>query len=312
MSHYTCLVIGPDPEKQLAPYQENNMGDSPYAVFIDKTDEVLEEWEKLSASERKKYNGLASNYARDYFGYEVRDGQYGIVENPNSKWDWYQLGGRWAGFFKIKPKSIKKYDGVKANFSWGWSKEEKEKVLQDQLVDQATKGDIDFESKMEETRKLSAEVYDYVMNAVKGTAEIIPWSQIIDDEQDKNKDNYIERARERYHKQARVIAVTKLRSKLLKESTSRQLSDVEKEAMWSDSRLEDFNKTREQFIADEAEASIRTFAVVKDGKWFERGKMGWFACVSDEKDEQTWNSIYSNLLRGLPDDTLLSLYDCHI
>jgi hypothetical protein len=51
---------------------------------------------------------------------------------------------------------------------------------------------------------------------------------------------------------------------------------------------------------------------VKNGKWFERGEMGWWACVSNEKDEQTWRSIYTNLIKDLPDDTLLSVYDCHI
>lgn len=57
---------------------------------------------------------------------------------------------------------------------------------------------------------------------------------------------------------------------------------------------------------------ISVFAVVKDGKWYERGKMGWFAVVSDEKDKDAWNEEVKQLLASLPPDTLLTMYDCHI
>lgn len=29
--------------------------------------------------------------------------KYGYYRNPNAKWDWYQIGGRWRGFFPVKP-----------------------------------------------------------------------------------------------------------------------------------------------------------------------------------------------------------------
>lgn len=57
---------------------------------------------------------------------------------------------------------------------------------------------------------------------------------------------------------------------------------------------------------------ISVFAVVKDGKWYERGKMGWFAVVSDEKDKDAWSEEVKQLLASLPPDTLLTMYDCHI
>jgi len=34
--------------------------------------------------------------------------------------------------------------------------------------------------------------------------------------------------------------------------------------------------------------------------------------VTDEKDEGEWKAEFRKLLEGLPDDTLLSVYDCHI
>ena len=50
-------------------------------------------------------------YMTDYCGERFHKDQnaWGYWENPNAKWDWHQLGGRWCGFFKLKdnPKSIK-------------------------------------------------------------------------------------------------------------------------------------------------------------------------------------------------------------
>lgn len=39
----------------------------------------------------------------------------------------------------------------------------------------------------------------------------------------------------------------------------------------------------------ETRETVRSFAVITpDGEWLEKGKMGWFACVSDEQDPDDW------------------------
>lgn len=55
-----------------------------------------------------------------------------------------------------------------------------------------------------------------------------------------------------------------------------------------------------------------THAVILDGKWYERGEMGWFAMVHNEKESGRWNEEFQKLLDSIPDDTMLSVYDCHI
>ena len=49
--------------------------------------------------------------------------------NPDSKWDWYEVGGRWAGSLQLK-------EGVEPlaplHFSWGWSDAQKAKVLNEE------------------------------------------------------------------------------------------------------------------------------------------------------------------------------------
>ena len=49
-----------------------------------------------------------------------------------------------------------------------------------------------------------------------------------------------------------------------------------------------------------------------DGQWYERGQMGWWGIVKNEKDADTWGKEFNLLIDSLPDDTLLSAYDCHI
>jgi hypothetical protein len=75
--------------------------------------------------------------ARDYFGSGVivRDGAYFRLTNLNKKWDWWQLGGRWTGFLKLKPQArgLVGKPGLMTDRSPAG------------YADQAYKGDIDFE-----------------------------------------------------------------------------------------------------------------------------------------------------------------------
>lgn len=55
-----------------------------------------------------------------------------------------------------------------------------------------------------------------------------------------------------------------------------------------------------------------TFALLKDGQWYERGEMGWWGVAHDEKDEDLWKTQFNKLIEGLPNETLISIFDCHI
>lgn len=61
--------------------------------------------------------------------------------NPDSKWDWYEVGGRWAGSLQLK-------EGVEPlaplHFSYGWSDAEKKEVedMNPRKVDMAYLKDI--------------------------------------------------------------------------------------------------------------------------------------------------------------------------
>lgn len=233
MSHFTVLIIGQNPEEQLRPFDENL--DVPryvkytkeelikkgradiekyrvgtYARYMDDPTEyskgsnvahinyVANEFPlKLTWTDEQVYQDSIKYYNQSDIG---ANGEVYSDRNPKSKWDWYQLGGRWAGSLQIK-------EGVKfeePNFSWGWNQSEISEVLSQRKSDSALKKDI---------------------------------------------------------------------------------ANID---------------------------TLVTFAVIKDGQWYERGEMGWWGVVSDEKDESEWDNQFHELLKSVPDDTLLSVYDCHI
>lgn len=51
------------------------------------------------------------------------------------------------------------------------------------------------------------------------------------------------------------------------------------------------------------------FTVVRDGIWYERGRMGWFGMSWDEKSDEEWDELFKNLIKGADEFTVI---DCHI
>lgn len=112
-----------------------------YLQFVDCTDEVLREWKEGVTSAFLTPSGqylsldlqtlaiqgpdgsldvlvpsgaveVKTSYPMVYpsldafawrrWGYKNVNGRYGYYENPNAKWDWYQIGGRYSGMLVVK------------------------------------------------------------------------------------------------------------------------------------------------------------------------------------------------------------------
>lgn len=97
-----------------------------------------------------------------------------------------------------------------------------------------------------------------------------------------------------YHEQAAIIAYMK------------------REGFVLDCPVETMGFDEEEYVRIQRKQALVPFAVVKDGKWYERGSMGWFACVSGEMDREQWAEQVAQLFDGLPPDTLVTVVDCHI
>lgn len=68
-------------------------------------------------------------------------------------------------------------------------------------------------------------------------------------------------------------------------------------------------ESKEEYV--NRHSNFVTFAVIKDGKWYQRGEMGWFGIALNEKPDEVWDKEFSKLINDLPEETILSVYDCH-
>jgi hypothetical protein len=297
MTHFTVLVVGPDHEKQLAPFQENNMGDCPeeYMEFVDVTDDSKKDYEEGTRSIVLLPNGsIASKYDDrfktgkildekytypegskiveiphvhiyptfdDYMklydsGYKKVNGRYGYYENPNKKWDWWEVGGRWTGKFKLKP---------------GTNGETGKPGLMTQPAgnghaDIVIKHDIDVEYMRNEVEQSYLKRWDIVHAGVTDFT-FTTWDELL-----KQRDDgkiTIDEARKLYKEQVPVKEFNQLIKKH---------DDI---FGWSAS-LGDYLVTREEYARQGRDSALTTHAILNDGKWYERGEMGWWACCDTD------------------------------
>lgn len=77
-----------------------------------------------------------------------------------------------------------------------------------------------------------------------------------------------------------------------------------------------FDAARKKDIDFEAmyrkEEAWAPYAVVMDGKWYAIGRMGWWGVSHDNMPDDEWAAWVQELIESLSDDTLVSIYDCHI
>lgn len=52
--------------------------------------------------------------------------------------------------------------------------------------------------------------------------------------------------------------------------------------------------------------------ITPDGIWHERGEMGWWAIVANEKEQDSWEEEFKKAIEKLGNDVLVTLVDCHI
>ena len=313
MSHFTVMVIGDNVDAQLAPFQENNMGDCPaeFMEFTDTEDEFLSEYNEDSITKVVMPDGTLKNrweegvtddmerrdipfkelyatfeeFVSEYHSYEARDektGRYGYWENPNRKWDWYQVGGRWSGFLKLKPGA----KGSHGERSWMNRGAENDAGT----CDSALKGAIDFEAMRQEAGEHAADAWDKA-HELFGDRAFITWDEA---KANCTTDGTIDfdKARAIYNAQEPVKAF------------NRHFGPFQNAG--------DFLVSREQFIADARATAINTFAVLKDGEWYEKGEMGWWGMSDDKMTDAQWATKIGELLDGLSDETPITIVDCHI
>lgn len=280
MSHFAVIVITPPSSepfedllaKQLQPYHEYECTgtNDEYVQDVDVTEECREKgigWHGLEERVVSDESQVERDGAHRY-GYAVMDGDKVVKAvnrtNPNAKWDWWQVGGRYS-------KRLMVHGGAK--------------------VDSAKKGEIDFPAMEREKAANATHEWNVAQTIIDGTEPNEPWASV----RERIKDN--DAARAFYKEQPRVKKW--------------------QEGAWNHDLFGFFSNAEEyavplvEFLSTRC-CPLTGFAVVKDGQWFERGKMGWWACVSNEKDGEQWQKEFDKLIYGLPEDHTITVVDCHI
>jgi len=277
MSHFTVLVIGANPEDQLSPFQENNMGDCPEEYLKYKV------WDKEG---KKHFFNNKEEFEASGVMADVEEGEEpGYMENPNAKWDWYVLGGRWSGYFKLKSMSSGNL-GQPGAFG---------NNAREGYVDQCRKDAIDFDGMRMEAADAAAKEYDLVSSKVDLSLPFESYHVILDLFNDSAE------ARKVYNEQELVKQF---------QNACREKEFQEQVGIFYE--IEMYKVDRQEFI-NQAKAKVCVpYAVIKDDKWIAKGEMGWFGLSNEDMTQTEWNQQFQKLIDELPEDTLLSLYDCHI
>jgi hypothetical protein len=219
------------------------------------------------------------------YGYTLLDENGEVVKtvrrtNPNAHWDWYVVGGRWTGFFKLKENEIGLVGrpGVMGQ------------PAEPGHADSCRKGAIDFNSMRNASAEEALKNHAVVLAAIGDATDFKTWVEI----RQENEGN-IDKAREIYHAQEAI----------------KRLSAAKLHWLFNDA-LEFARKSKEQVEKEARQNTGVPYAVVKDGKWYAKGEMGWFGMSDDNMTDEQWAEQYAKMIDELPEDTLLTAVDCHI
>ncbi len=288
MSHFSVLVITNEPDdvaSALQPFHEYECtGVEDEYVRVVPCKETPEELEQEFQAKKEEYNYQSFNaFMKDYHGYEKFSTVWGRYTNPDARWDWWVVGGRWSGFFKPLPGKIGEVGqaGVFGN------------EAPVGLVDQIQAKDVDFMGMVEDAR-IKAEKEFTEFEGLTRNLEPPPcvWDQF------QARFESIDEAREVWGDNAWIAALRKAhRVSLFTDPVD----------YWCI-----YDGGRKTFIERASHNALSTYAVVKDGNWYERGKMGWWGMASDEMSQQEWNVKILELLNDLDPEQWLTNVDCHI
>lgn len=275
MSHFQTFVIGEDIDGQLAAYSEN-LAVKPYKVHF--TTDEIEEARTYYAKENAVYKDDES-MMHAWTGETIVDrDEQGLFRwstyNKDAKWDYYVIGGRWSN-------SLRLFTG--------------------KYVNSAKRRDIDFDGEREKQEREFGEHYDKWQAIVDAHGMPESWDAVLARHQENDKpevmrarDTELDKARDAYHAQAALVAV---RDSGLVHWLSGDAPTY-------------FAGTRDEFSKRMALQATMPFAMVYEGAWHAKGRMGWFGVSSDENPE--WKAQAWDAMTKLPPDMLITVVDCHI
>lgn len=334
MSHFTVLIIGKnlnnqdELEKALMPYHEFECTgyNNEYVQNIDKTQEYIDDYAQYKATNTddefeyptikeyiEEYMGCKTTQLGEIidcedahkFGYAIFDGDKLVkaIErtNPNCKWDWYKVGGRWLGALRCTDDAHEK--GMALNGIRIWMNTDEKAEFNTANI--ARFDHIDFAA-MKKTaenyrRKAWNEAKEKLLQHMKP------------DEIDANIDldglrykilQEFAALRKRWEEENRPGRLYEwIKSKSVYPEEYYYSLDTHVGNSASFEKIEDWIK---------AAPPLSTFALLDEKGWQEKGEMGWWGMVSNEKNQNDWDAFLAERIARAEPDDWFAIVDCHI
>lgn len=302
MSHYTVLVVLEKPadaaenwlesslDQALAPFDEN-LEVEPYRNYQDgdpgkfwAVDSLRKSGLLTSADPTWQEVADAFNSSRERPSSRLHVDEEGkgyemSTYNPAAKWDWWAIGGRWAGYFPYKP-------GHASEVTRGASAEAGR-------CDAGPRGALDLNRLRDEKEDKARARYREWTELTAGLPDAQSWSAFT--ERTGKGEITIEEARKMYHDQP-VIRAWRDRG-----------------FSWDDP-VEEFSMTEDEYAEKARLTAVPGYATLTiEGTWMAPGTMGWFGSSDEEEPSLTqYRKEVNEYIDSLPDDVWLVAVDAHI
>lgn len=275
--------------------------------------EFLEGWYGLDPVGPDEEPDLEDKHKYGWFRTDEAGEVVEVVDrtNPNKRWDWWQLGGRWSGMLQVKPGAakIKGEPGLMGTQS------------DPNGVDAARKGDVDWDGMREAAVRERIEAVEQAIGklcavpvkvgagaskdaldeanailAVHGAAAHV-WDATVAEWEALPEDKL------RLYDWLKALPTDHPVGRSVRLGVHEALCGYFGGVGLPSNEPDPFGWAR-------TAPTFTTHAFLRDGKWAEAGEMGFWGVVRDEKED--WSETFARLLADVPDDHWLAVVDCHI
>lgn len=216
--------------------------------------------------------------------------------NPDSKWDWWTIGGRWQRHFKAIPEADRELLVFGQSGSFGDNRRPTQSTDGSIYCDGGPVALLDFEGMRAEAAAEQLKDFDRWAALVAEHGEPDSWERLASLAE--LGEITWDLARERYNSQPIIKAAER----------------AELRGFMGPSPEAHFGTTREEFERRARAGAVPGYALITlNGEWTAPGRMGWFGMSSDGPGEaDAFKVAASKYLDELPADAWLVQVDCHI
>ena len=259
----------------------NRFGNGPFPPGYDKKEVPLSEVYASFDEYCDKYCGFADRHPET--------SKIGYWHNPNAKWDWWAIGGRWTGYFPVK-STVK----IKLGKPGAFNNQPKPG-----RADIIKRSDIDMDVVARETREAAEKFFDEYQELLNGKK-----FDVFDGPRHKAIDLGLLRVEEK--------TVSPGPNEVVFPWSEMNVDPKRRD--WSD--VATVIKDKDAFLSEYIDCfcPIISYAALDETGWYAPGEMGWWGVSSDTSAEyiRFCKEFFRRFITAANDDDVIVAVDCHI